>query len=121
MAADKLADMFARATDRRRFIAKAGGVSLGAMLGAMGLKAAPAVAVVRTHGCVFCDSPRSSSLACPPIACSWCWWGSCHGSNPHQHRCCEGYTRAPSCLQTNPKCSSESGQVCSFYGSQRSC
>jgi hypothetical protein len=84
MSAEKLAEAVAEATDRRRFLRKAGVATLAVVTGALGL-AKPAYALVHYHCCWLCKTPCNSCATCVGGGCTWCW------------PCCENHTNWACC------------------------
>jgi hypothetical protein len=105
---EQLVEITGEVVERKNFLRRAAGASLGAFLGVMGFP--QAAHAIYTHGCGLCDSPGS----CPPsMQCAWCWTGDCHnhGGVNRRHYCCEGYVVGGS--GCNGQC--HGNQVCSYY------
>ena len=85
MSTEKFAEALGRLADRRTFLQKLGGASLGAVLLSLGL---PSVALAYQYQCCgLCAVPQP----CSP-SCWWCWT-CCSGNQPfHRFQCCEGYS-----------------------------
>lgn len=111
MSVEKLAETVGEAADRRRFLAKLGGVTLGA-LGLAGLAPAEARANWTQHGCNLCYTPGGCS---PEVVCAWCWYGNCHndGGGSIKHKCCEGYRGS--------RCDGQCPSSCSYYFGTYAC
>jgi hypothetical protein len=110
----EMIEKVAGGTDRRKFLAKAGAASLGAMTGLLA-RSEPASAW-SGHGCFLCAAPGS----CPSnVNCYWCWQGSCTtdggSTSAHRHACCEGY-KPGSCAG-----SCGGNWACSVLGTRYAC
>jgi hypothetical protein len=111
MSVEKLAETVGEVADRRRFLARLGGATLG-LLGLAGLAPGRASALVTTHGCDLCTSPGGCS---PELVCAWCWLGRCHnhGGTNLKHKCCEGYRGS--------RCDGACPVSCSYYFGSYAC
>lgn len=105
-----LIDSVARTTERKRFLARAGGATLALVAGAFA-RPSTASAIYPTRGCNLCQAPTT----CSGRACYWCWWGNCYGGKRYQ--CCEGYTSTSGC---DGNCTA-SNFSCSRVGGTRAC
>jgi hypothetical protein len=82
MSLEQFAGSLGQAVSRKRFLAKVGGVSLAATVGAL---ARPSSAKAYTYACCnLCQAPAQGCAA----ACSWCWQCCYSGT---KYSCCEGY------------------------------
>lgn len=70
MSLEKLVDVVAEVTDRRRFLKKAGVATLGATAGALGFSTSTATAAPLC--CQLCF-PGSAGSSCSGCSCRWSW------------------------------------------------
>jgi hypothetical protein len=111
----EMIERVAKGTDRRKFLAKAGAASLGAMAGLLGNSQA-AEALWYHHGCHLCVAPNQ----CPSnVNCYWCWQGNCTtdggSTSAHKHACCEGF-KPGTCAKT-----CDGSWACSVLGTRYAC
>lgn len=103
MSFERLAEVVAEVADRKGFLKKLGGATLGAMFVAMG-NPKPA----RGHHC--CNLCFEPSL-CSNCACTWCW--TC--CDVAKFRCCECFQPGGCC------CNGCQGAKCSYVVNLGSC
>lgn len=108
MSAERLAEIVGRATDRKGFLKKTGGASVGAVLGVMGLSS-----TASAHHCGSGTHHYRCCCLCHPAGdcryiCSWCW--SCRAGDGCTYRCCERY--ASTAYGCDAGCG---GVICSTY------
>lgn len=84
MSVEKLAEVVGENVDRRHFLRRLGGATLGVAFAMLGL--APSAKALFTYKCcLLCEAPGCQRQG----SCSWCWT-CCH--NGTKYRCCERYS-----------------------------
>ena len=90
MSTDDVVHQIGESIGRRRFLARAGAVTLGAVAVVLGLPGR--AAAVGVQCCTLCQSPGSTCCGARPVVCTWSWT-CCHtsGARVTRYRCIECY------------------------------